>query len=50
MIERSFYVACEDLKPSRQCVVYPGVESFALEPTTDALPLGEMCRQLASKA
>jgi predicted AAA+ superfamily ATPase len=49
-IERGFYLACEDLKPSRQYVVYPGAESFALSPATEAVPLGELCRQLASKA
>jgi hypothetical protein len=49
-IERGFHVACEDLKPSRQYVVYPGAESFALSPATEAVPLGELCRQLASKA
>jgi predicted AAA+ superfamily ATPase len=49
-MERGFYVACEDLQPSRQCVVYPGVDSFALSPAIEAVPLGELCRQLASKA
>ena len=49
-IERGFYLACEDLRPSRQYVVYPGAESFALSPATEAVPLGELCRQLASKA
>ncbi len=49
-MERGFYVACEDLKPSRQYVVYPGADSFALSTATEAVPLGELCRQLASKA
>lgn len=49
-MERGFYVACEDLQPSRQCVVYPGADSFALGPVTRAVPLGELCRQLAGKA
>lgn len=49
-MERGFYVACEDLQPSRQYVVYPGADSFALGSVTRAVPLGELCRQLASKA
>lgn len=49
-VERGFHIACEDLKPSRQWVVYPGSESFPLGPATQAVPLGELCRLLASKA
>lgn len=49
-VERGFHIACEDLKPSRQLVVYPGSDSFPLGPATQAVPLGELCRQLASKA
>lgn len=49
-MERGFYVACEDLQPSHQYVVYPGADSFALGSVTRAVPLGELCRQLASKA
>ena len=49
-LERGFYLACEDLKPGRQCVVYPGVDSFPLGPTTEAVPLGELCRQVARHA
>ena len=46
-VERGFHIACEDLKPSRQLVVYPGSDSFPLGPATQAVPLGELCRQLA---
>ena len=49
-VERGFHIACEDLKPSRQFVVYPGSDSFPLGPATQAVPLGELCRLLASKA
>ena len=49
-VERGFHIACEDLKPSRQLVVYPGTDSFPLGPATQAVPLGELCRLLASKA
>ena len=49
-VDRGFHIACEDLKPSRQLVVYPGSDSFPLGPATQAVPLGELCRLLASKA
>ena len=49
-VERGFYVACDDLQPSRQWVVYPGTDSFALGPKTEAVPLAALCRQLALKA
>jgi predicted AAA+ superfamily ATPase len=45
--ERGFYVACEDLKPSRQWLVYPGVERFALGSNTEVVSLPELCRELA---
>jgi len=49
-VERGFYTACEDLKPSRQFVVYPGQDSFALGPATEAVSLAALCRQLSLKA
>jgi hypothetical protein len=49
-VDRGFYIACEDLKPSRQWIVYPGQDSFALSPGTEAVPLAQLCRQLALKA
>ena len=48
-VERGFYIACEDLKPSRQFVVYPGQDSFALGPATEAVSLAGLCGQLAKK-
>jgi predicted AAA+ superfamily ATPase len=48
-VERGFHIACDDLQPSRQLVVYPGSEIFALGPATQAVPLGELCRQLAQR-
>ena len=49
-LERGFYVACDDLKPSRQWVVYPGKDSFALGPRTEVVSLAALCGQLAQKA
>lgn len=48
--ERGFYIACDDLKPDRQLVVYPGQDCFALKPAIEAMPLAALCRQLAHKA
>ena len=49
-VERGFHVACEDLKPKRALVVYPGTESFPLGHEVQAVPLAELCRELALKA
>jgi len=37
--ERGFYIACEDLKPARRFVVYPGNERFPLGQGIEAVPL-----------
>lgn len=38
-VERGFHVACEDLQPERQFVVYPGNESFRLGSNVTAISL-----------
>jgi hypothetical protein len=47
--EKGFYVACEDLKPERKFVVYPGDENFPLGNDTQAMPLQAIARLLAGK-
>jgi hypothetical protein len=47
--EKGFYVACEDLKPERRFVVYPGAENFPLGNDTQAMPLQAIARLLAGK-
>jgi len=47
--EKGFYVACEDLKPERRFVVYPGDENFPLGNDTQAIPLQAIARLLAGK-
>lgn len=41
-LEKGFHFACEDLKPQRRFVVYPGVENFPISKETDAVGLLEM--------
>jgi uncharacterized protein len=45
-VERGFYIACEDLKPNKRFVVYPGNERFPLNANTDAIGLGDLGRAL----
>ena len=49
-VERGFNAACEDLRPARKLVVYPGSESFPLGNDVQAVPLHALCRELAAKA
>lgn len=46
-VERGFHAACEDLKPQRKIVVYPGTETYPLGPGLDAMPLDAVGRILA---
>ena len=48
-VERGFHAACDDLKPSRKLVVYPGDEVFPLGNDIQAVPLEALCAELASK-
>lgn len=48
--EKGFHIACDDLAADRRFVVYPGAEAFPITPTTEAVPLPEMMRLLASEA
>jgi uncharacterized protein len=38
-VDKGFHIACEDLKPKRRFVVYPGEERFSLGSNTDAIGL-----------
>jgi hypothetical protein len=49
-IERGFHAACDDLKPGRKLVVYPGSEPFPLGNDVQALPLAALCDELAAAA
>ncbi len=45
-LERGFHNACEDLKPDRKWVVYPGQETYPLAPGIQATPLHALCEAL----
>jgi hypothetical protein len=47
-IERGFHLACETVLPKRRVVVYGGTERFPLADGVDAVPLTELCAELAS--
>lgn len=45
--ERGFNSACEDLKPERRYVVYPGSEIYPVAEGTTAVPMRELAEMLA---
>jgi hypothetical protein len=45
-IEKGFHIACDDLKPDRKFVVYPGTERFALGKGAQAIGLAGLCSEL----
>ncbi|WP_372828268.1 hypothetical protein [Polaromonas sp.] len=48
-MQEFFHAACDDLKPARKLVVYPGSESFPLGDDVQAVPLEALCQELAKK-
>lgn len=49
-VERGFHAACDDLKPSRKLVVYPGNEAFPLDNDVQAVTLSGLCAELSASA
>lgn len=45
-VKKGFHIACDDLKPSRRCVVYGGDEDFFLSPGMEAIGLRSMVSML----
>jgi predicted AAA+ superfamily ATPase len=43
---RGFHAACEDLRPARSFVVYPGAERYPVSPGVDAISLAELAGEL----
>lgn len=39
---KGFHLACEDVKPTRRLVVYPGQERYRLDAATEAIPLSAL--------
>jgi len=47
-IERGFHLACDDVRPSGRFVVYGGVERFPLAEDVEAIPLVDLCEEIAA--
>ncbi len=46
-LERGFFSACEDVKPAKKFVVYPGAERYRIKEDVVALPLIALLQELA---
>ncbi|MFC3166378.1 ATP-binding protein [Ciceribacter thiooxidans] len=46
-VERGFHHACEDIRPERRIVVYPGCDAYPLNIQTEVLPLRRLATELA---
>lgn len=49
-VERGFHLACDAVKPERRFVVYGGVERFPLAEGVEAVPLVDLCNDVARSA
>jgi predicted AAA+ superfamily ATPase len=47
-VERGFYLACEDLKPTRAFLVYAGTERYPISETLEAISVRGMVQELLS--
>ena len=48
-VERGFHSACEDIKPVKKWVIYPGAEAYPLGNDIEVLPLHAAMRALADR-
>ena len=48
-VERGFHSACEDIKPVKKWVIYPGAEAYPLGNDIEVLPLHAAMRELAGR-
>jgi uncharacterized protein len=47
-LERGFFLACEDVKPARKFVIYPGNDTYRMKEDITATSLSSFCEELAS--
>ncbi len=47
---KGFYIACADLKATRQIVLYPGKESYRINPRVEVMPWDQLIEQLPTPA
>ena len=45
-LERGFWDACEDIRPSRRFVAYPGTERFGLKNDVEAIGVADLMREV----
>lgn len=43
---KGFHIGCADLKASRQIILYPGKETYRLDPKTEVMPLERLLREV----
>lgn len=48
-VERGFYSACDDIKPVKKWVIYPGIEAFPLAGDIKVMPLHVAMQELADR-
>ena len=48
-VERGFHNACEDIKPVKKWVIYPGTEAYPLADDIEVMPLHAAMRELADR-
>ena len=46
---KGFYNGCEDIKATRQIVLYPGEERFRIDAKTEVMPLARLLREVESR-
>jgi hypothetical protein len=47
-IERGFHLACDAVRAGRRLVIYGGSERFPLAENVEAMPLFDLCEELAA--
>lgn len=48
-VERGFHAACEDLRPERKFVVYPGQERYPMAEDIEAIPAAQLVQLVAGR-
>ncbi len=46
---KGFQIGCEDIKATRQIVLYPGTETYRIDPKTEVMPLERLVGELSAK-
>jgi predicted AAA+ superfamily ATPase len=46
---KGFHIGCEDIKATRQIVLYPGTETYRIDPKTEVMPLERLVGELIAK-